>query len=104
MQGVEVQPAAHGDHAGGKSFDRRCAGDFGVYTFAYKHYIAPVDPNSTEEITVVIGENDSLKAISKKLQEAGVIRNSTIFKYYVDFSDMSTKLLAGKFTLSPSMS
>ena len=76
---------------------------FGVYTFAYKHYIAPVDPNSTEEITVVIGKNDSLKAISKKLQEAGVIRNSTIFKYYVDFSDMSTKLLAGKFTLSPSM-
>lgn len=76
---------------------------FGVYTFAYKHYIAPVDPNSTEKITVVIGKNDSLKAISKKLQEAGVIRNSTIFKYYVDFSDMSTKLLAGKFTLSPSM-
>ena len=76
---------------------------FGVYTFAYKHYIAPVDANSTEEITVVIGKNDSLKAIAKKLQEAGVIRSSTIFKYYVDFSDMSTKLLAGKFTLSPSM-
>ena len=38
---------------------------FGVYTFAYKHYIAPVDPNSTEKITVVIGKNDSLQALSK---------------------------------------
>ncbi|PWL48066.1 MAG: endolytic transglycosylase MltG [Clostridiales bacterium] len=74
-----------------------------VYNYVYGHYIAPVDVDSTEEISVIIDKDDSLKSISQKLEDAGVIRNSTIFKYYVDFSDMSTKLLAGKFTLSPSM-
>lgn len=74
-----------------------------AYNYVYGHYIAPMDVDSTEEISVIIDKDDSLKAISQKLEDAGIIRNSTIFKYYVDFSDMSTKLLAGKFTLSPSM-
>ena len=74
-----------------------------AYNYTYRHFVAPVDKNSTEEIDVIIDKDDSLNTISKKLEEAGIIRNSTIFKYYVDFSDMSSKLLAGKFTLSPSM-
>ncbi len=60
--------------------------------------------NSTEQIEVVIDRNDSLSTIAQKLEDAGIIRSDTVFKYYVDFSDMSSKLLAGKFTLSPSMS
>ncbi len=74
------------------------------FRYAVSHYFSPVDENSTQEIEVIIERNDSLGEISKKLEEAGVIRNHTVFKYYVDFSDMSSKLLAGKFTLSPSMS
>lgn len=74
------------------------------FRYAVSHYFSPVDENSTQEIEVIIERNESLSKISKKLEEAGVIRNHTAFKYYVDFSDMSSKLLAGKFTLSPSMS
>ena len=76
---------------------------FKVYDFAYERFVKPVGDDPTEIVEVVIDKKDSLSTISKKLEEAGVIRNSTIFKYYVDFSDMSTKLLAGKFELSPSM-
>lgn len=74
------------------------------FRYAVSHYFSPVDENSTQEIEVIIERNDSLGTIAEKLEEAGVIRNHTVFKYYVDFSDMSSKLLAGKFTLSPSMS
>ena len=74
------------------------------FRYAVHHYFSPVDEKSTEEIEVIIERDDSLSTISQKLEDAGVIRNHTAFKYYVDFSDMSSKLLAGKFTLSPSMS
>lgn len=66
------------------------------FRYAVSHYFSPVDENSTQEIEVIIERNDSLGEISKKLEEAGVIRNHTVFKYYVDFSDMSSKLLPGK--------
>ena len=74
-----------------------------AYKYVYSHYVEPMDPESTEQIEVVIKKSESLKSISKKLEEAGIIRSATVFKYYVDFSDMSSKLLAGKFKLSPSM-
>lgn len=74
------------------------------FRYAVSHYFSPVNEKSTEEIEVVIDRNDSLSAIAQKLEDAGIVRNHTVFKYYVDFSDMSSKLLAGKFTLSPSMS
>ena len=74
-----------------------------IFNHIVKHYVEPKDAYSTEQISVIIDKNDSLKTISKKLEEAGIINNATVFKYYVDFSDMSSKLLAGKFTLSPSM-
>lgn len=74
-----------------------------AFKFVYKNYFSPVDANSTEQIEVVIKTDDTLNTIANKLEDSGIIRNSKIFKYYVDFSDMSSKLLAGKFSLSPSM-
>ncbi len=73
------------------------------YNYAYKRLFAPVDEKSTEVIEFSIANGSSLSAISDKLEKEGIIRNSTAFKLYVDFSDMSSKLLAGKFELSPSM-
>ena len=78
----------------------------GVYlgiTYAYQHYFSPVDKNSTEQIEFVVEKNSSLNTIAQNLEEAGLVRSGTVFKYYVDFSDMGSDLLAGKFTLSPSM-
>lgn len=76
---------------------------YGVGMTLYKNYFLPVDETSTEQIEVQIKSGSSLTTISETLEEAGIIRNSTVFKYYVDFTDMSSKLLAGTYTLSPSM-
>lgn len=73
------------------------------YDYAYGNYIAPVDAKSKDEIVVTIERNSSLETISNLLEEEGIIRNADSFKYYVGFSDMSSKLLAGTYTLTPSM-
>lgn len=73
------------------------------YHYVYDHLFSPVDAKSTEQVQVVIKSGSSLSSISQQLEDQGIIRNHTAFKYYVDFSDMSSKLLAGTFTLSPSM-
>lgn len=69
----------------------------------YENYVSPVDPDSTEQIEIRIEQGSSLTKISQLLEDEGLIRNAKVFKYYVDFTDMSSKLLAGKYTLSPSM-
>lgn len=78
-----------------------------IFTLAikltYNHYVSPVDKNDTETIEVTIKRGSGLSSISKTLEENGIIRSATAFKFYVDFSDMSSKLLAGTFELSPSM-
>lgn len=76
-----------------------------IYAWNYvnSHYIAPVDANSTEQVEFTIERGSSLTTISKQLEQAGLIRNATVFKYYVDFSDMSSKIIAGTYTLSPAM-
>lgn len=74
-----------------------------AYHKLYDAYVSPVDEDSTEQVEIMIPSGSSLTKISEILEEAGLIRNAKVFKYYVDFTDMSSKLLAGTYTLSPSM-
>ena len=74
-----------------------------AYDKVMSDYFSPVDENSTQEVSIVIPSGSSLSKVSALLEEEGIIRNKTIFKYYVDFSDQSAKIKAGTFTLSPSM-
>ncbi len=74
-----------------------------AYNKIVNDYFSPVDKNSSEQIEIVIPSGSSLTEISQQLEENGLIRNAKVFKYYVDFSDMSSKIKAGTFVLSPSM-
>ena len=80
-----------------------CGGIAFAIDYVKQNYFDPVDRNDTTTKTVVIDEGDSLTEISEKLEEAGIVRSATVFKYYADFTDMASKLLAGRFELSPSM-
>ncbi len=68
-----------------------------AYNKVYHDYISPVDAESSEEIEIVIESGSTLTKISELLEEKGIIRNAKVFKYYVDFSDMSSKIKAGTF-------
>ena len=77
---------------------------YAVVVFAYNKYLKPVDAQSTELVDVEIPSGSSLSKISEILYEKGLIRNKMVFKLFVDLSDKTSKLKAGKYKLSPSMS
>lgn len=73
------------------------------YNYVNKNYLTPVDTKSAEKITVEIKRGSSVTAIADLLYKKGLIRNKTVFKFYVDFSDMTSKLKAGSYTLTKDM-
>ncbi|MBQ9624748.1 MAG: endolytic transglycosylase MltG [Clostridia bacterium] len=76
----------------------------GVYTYISFAYFKPVNAFDKTEIKVMIPRNTSITKIAKELESQGLIRSATVFKYYVDFSDNSSKIRSGTFSLNKSMS
>lgn len=76
---------------------------FGLFNYVKEHYFDPVDISDTSTVEVEIPRGSSLNTISEILYENDLIRNTQVFKLYVDFSDMSSKLKAGTYELSRSM-
>lgn len=69
---------------------------------AYVLFFAPVGGGNTV-YTVQITSGASVSKIASILEENGIIRSKTIFKFFVDFNDMSAKLRAGTYDLRKSM-
>ncbi|UJL44920.1 endolytic transglycosylase MltG [Virgibacillus sp. NKC19-16] len=64
--------------------------------------LAPVEPESEEEVEVAIPIGSSSSAIAEILEENGLIKDSRIFRFYVQFNNESN-FQAGEYTFSPSM-
>ncbi len=75
----------------------------GAYYVLKHNYFDPVDKNDTTPIRVEIPLGSSLSSISDVLYEKGIIRNTAVFKLYVDFNDMSSKMQAGTYDLNKTM-
>ena len=58
----------------------------------------------TEEKIFVVEKGQGLEKIAENLKEEGLINNKWVFFYYIWFRGKSTKLQAGGYSLSPSMS
>lgn len=77
---------------------------FGVGGFLYiQSALKPVDSKSKVVKTVDIPIGSSVQEIGEKLKSKGIIKNATIFKYYVKFKNEGG-FMAGEYELSPSMS
>ena len=76
---------------------------FSVWNKVYGEFIAPPDENSTAQVPFTIESGQSLTRVANRLEEAGLIRNRTVFKYYCDFAGWGQKIQSGSYTLSPSM-
>lgn len=74
-----------------------------AYRYVESNYFAPVSSDTTAVQTVEIKTGSSLSAIASLLYDQGIIRNKLVFQLYVDFNDMSSKLQAGTYQLSPGM-
>ena len=58
---------------------------------------------SDEEIQITIGEGTTIKQLGKILEENGVIKDAGIFNFYAKLRDKNPPLVAGEYTVSPSM-
>jgi len=67
-------------------------------------YITAVDPADNTEIAFTVASGQSLTRVANNLEEAGIIKNRTVFKYYCDFAGMGQKIQAGDYKLTKSMS
>jgi len=76
----------------------------GVGVFAGYQQLQPVSPGKIEAVTFVIPKGQSVTAIGQRLTDAGLIRHPLAFRFVTWRSNLSNKLQAGSFKISPSMS
>lgn len=69
----------------------------------YHEFLAPMDEQNTAPVTFQVEGGQSLSRVSRNLEEAGLIRSKTVFKYFCDFSGFGQKIQAGTYLLNPSM-
>ncbi|MHC9159344.1 MULTISPECIES: endolytic transglycosylase MltG [Exiguobacterium] len=73
-----------------------------AYVFV-KRSIEPIDPTSTETVEIEVPLGAGSGYIGELLEENGLVRSSTIFRFYTRFKNESS-FQAGTYTLSPSQS
>ncbi|MFD1705490.1 endolytic transglycosylase MltG [Siminovitchia sediminis] len=74
----------------------------GSYVYI-KSALKPADPKSDEKIQVEVPIGSTTASIGELLEDKGVIKNASVFKYYVKFNNISG-FQAGNYTFTPAMS
>ena len=74
-----------------------------VWNKLYGSFLAPVDQEDTQEYTFEISSGESLNRVATNLENAGLIRNRSVFKYYCDFAGMSQKIQVGTYAIRKDM-
>ena len=75
----------------------------GVYNAMEENYISAVDATDNTEIPFSVENGQSLTRVATNLEEAGLIKNSTVFKYYCDFIGFGQKIQSGDYQIQKSM-
>lgn len=74
-----------------------------AFNYVKNNYFDPVNSTSSEVKTIQIKAGSSLSKIAGTLYDNRIIRNKFVFQVYVDFNDLGSKLQAGTYNLSSSM-
>lgn len=75
----------------------------GVVNRIREKYFDPVDKNDPSPVTFVVESGSSLTRVAAKLEEEGLIKNGTLFRYYADLKGFGQKIQTGTYVLSKSM-
>lgn len=66
-------------------------------------FLSPVDPHDSTEIAFSVESGNSLTRVANNLEQQGLIKNRTFFKYYCDFAGLGQKIQAGDYLIRRSM-
>jgi len=72
-------------------------------TFYVRQAFMPVSSDGKPK-AFMINKGSSVALIGNNLQKAGLIKNSIVFKFYVQITNSQNKIQAGEFELSPNLS
>ena len=72
------------------------------YERLYDAYLAPMS-DSPDTVVFTIDNGDSVTAVGRKLEEARLLRNRSVFRYLVQFQGLTNNISYGSYRLSPSM-
>ncbi len=86
------------------SFVIVCGLVYTLYAKVNDMFFAPIDANDAAIVEFEVPSGSSLSSVSRRLEEAGLIHNHTVFKYMADFMGMGQKIQSGDYELSRSMS
>ena len=75
----------------------------GVYNTINDNYLSAVDAQDQTEIPFSIKSGQSLTRVASNLEEQGLIKNHSVFKYYCDFVGFGQKIQAGDYRIKKSM-
>ncbi|WP_407946110.1 endolytic transglycosylase MltG [Paenibacillus athensensis] len=64
--------------------------------------LQPVEP-SAQEVRITIPQGASSLQIAKLLEEQGLIRSATIFRYYLKLEGQGSRFQAGEYSMTPGM-
>ena len=67
-------------------------------------FFAARDGSDTQVVEFEVPAGSSLSTVSRRLEEAGLISNRTVFKYMADFMGMGQKIQSGDYELTRAMS
>ncbi len=80
---------------------------FGLVSAAYRAideaFISPVNPEDGTQIAFTVESGNSLSRVARNLEAQGLIKNSSVFKYYCDFAGLGQKIQAGDYTMTRAM-
>lgn len=63
----------------------------------------PVEPGSSEIVQFVIESGDSITTIGNNLEKNNLLKNSSVFKYIIQFKGLTSSISYGTYELSPGM-
>ncbi len=75
---------------------------FGIFTVVVNLY-QPAGPSDAPPVTFVIREGENTNEIADDLQAKGLIRNALAFRIWARYQNLDTRLQAGAYQLSASM-
>ena len=73
------------------------------WTMVYDKLFKPMDESDTSTVPFKIESGSSVSLIARNLEEQGFLRSKTLFKTYVQFQGLTSKIQSGEYQLSPSM-
>lgn len=73
------------------------------WNWVYGEFLAPPGEKGAQAVAFNVEGGQSLTRVANNLEEAGLIRNRTVFKYYCDFAGLGQKIQEGSYQLSPGM-